>query len=93
MVVVWVFLYLFSCDKRFYPGWLIFPCHFARAAAKKIVRTPEELLKILEAENSRGDAYLTVLVFYNKNKAEHFMWIVSPADDSHVMSHLIYTVK
>ena len=78
-----VFLYSFSCDKHFYPGWPIFPaaemslfklsCCFepiyhaflprleipafqiilfsslaCAAAAKKIVRTPEALLKILE---------------------------------------------
>ena len=31
-------LHSFSCDTHFYPGWPIFPCHFARAAAaKKII--------------------------------------------------------
>ena len=45
------------------------------------------------AENSRGDVDLTVLVFYSENKAEHFMWIVCPADDSHLTSRLIYKKK
>ena len=56
------------------------------AAAKKIVWTSEALLKILE----QMPIWL-FSVFYSK-KAELFMWIVCPANDSHVMSYLICPV-
>ena len=57
----------FHVTSTFIQADPFFPCHFARAAAaKKIVRIPEALLKIL------GDADLTVLVFYSENKAEHY---------------------
>ena len=79
----------FHVTRTFIQAGPFFPCHFARAAAaKKIIWTPRST-----AENSRGDVDLTVWVFYSENKAEHFMWIVSLEDDSHVTPRLIYAGK
>ena len=128
VVVAWVFLNSFSCDKHFYLGWPI-SCHFSsrnvpfqtsllfctnlscffllffftksEILAFQIIFTlstcccckENSLKRWSTAENSRGDADLTVWVFYSENKADDFMWIVSLADDSHAMSLLIYAGK
>ena len=87
MVVTWIFLHSFSCDKHFYPGKPIFPVSLCTCCGCQ----ENSLNPWSTAENSRGDVDLTVLVFYSENKAEHFMWIVCLADDSHVTPRLIYT--
>ena len=84
MVVAWIILHSFSCDKHFYPGWPIFPVSLCTCCGCQ----ENSLNPWSTAENSRGDVDLTVLVFYSENKAEHFMWIVCLADDSHVTFHV-----
>ena len=45
------------------------------------------------AENSRGDADLTVLVFYSENKAENFMWVVCPQFTCNVTLNLHWKIR
>ena len=72
-----------------YPGWLVFLVSLCTCCGYQ----KNSLNPCNTVENSRGDVNLTVLLFYSENKAEHFMWIVCPADDSRVTSRLIYKKK